>query len=84
MATTHETMPRAEVVNAVCGCETHGVERKAIAVEPSIKVANLKRLRRIEGQIRGLQKMVEGIAIALTSWSRSPRSRRLCEPSDAP
>jgi DNA-binding FrmR family transcriptional regulator len=53
-------MPRAEVVNAVCGCETHGVERKAIAVEPSIKVANLKRLRRIEGQIRGLQKMVEG------------------------
>ena len=38
MATTHETMPRAEVVNAVCGCETHAVERKAIAVEPSIKV----------------------------------------------
>jgi CsoR family transcriptional regulator, copper-sensing transcriptional repressor len=60
MATTHETMPRAEVVNAVCGCETHTVERKAIAVEPSIKAANLKRLRRIEGQIRGLQKMVEG------------------------
>ena len=60
MAMTHETMPRAEVVNAVCGCETHAVERKAIAVDPSIKVANLKRLRRIEGQIRGLQKMVEG------------------------
>jgi DNA-binding FrmR family transcriptional regulator len=31
----------------------------ADAVEPAIKDANLKRLRRIEGQIRGLQKMVE-------------------------
>jgi DNA-binding FrmR family transcriptional regulator len=31
----------------------------AIAVDPEIKSANLKRLRRIEGQIRGLQKMVE-------------------------
>jgi DNA-binding FrmR family transcriptional regulator len=31
----------------------------AEAVEPDIKAANLKRLRRIEGQIRGLQKMVE-------------------------
>ena len=50
MATTHETMPRTEVVNAVCGCETHAVERKAFAVDSSIKTANLKRLRRIEGQ----------------------------------
>jgi DNA-binding FrmR family transcriptional regulator len=33
--------------------------RKAVAVDPEIKVSNLKRLRRIEGQIRGLQKMVE-------------------------
>jgi DNA-binding FrmR family transcriptional regulator len=31
----------------------------AEAVDPAIKEANLKRLRRIEGQIRGLQKMVE-------------------------
>ena len=31
----------------------------ADAVEPAIKDSNLKRLRRIEGQIRGLQKMVE-------------------------
>jgi CsoR family transcriptional regulator, copper-sensing transcriptional repressor len=35
------------------------VPRKAHGVEPDIKTANLKRLRRIEGQIRGLQKMVE-------------------------
>ena len=34
-------------------------ERKATAVDPSLKRSNLTRLRRIEGQIRGLQKMVE-------------------------
>jgi DNA-binding FrmR family transcriptional regulator len=40
-----------------CGC---GVgERKAAAVDPEIKDRNLKRLRRIEGQVRGLQRMVE-------------------------
>ena len=32
---------------------------KALAVDPDIKAANLRRLRRIEGQIRGLRKMVE-------------------------
>ncbi len=31
----------------------------ATGVDPEIKDANLKRLRRIEGQIRGLHKMVE-------------------------
>jgi DNA-binding FrmR family transcriptional regulator len=34
-------------------------ERKALGVDPEIKASNLKRLRRIEGQVRGLQKMVE-------------------------
>jgi len=33
--------------------------RKARGVDPQIKARNLKRLRRIEGQIRGLQKMVD-------------------------
>jgi DNA-binding FrmR family transcriptional regulator len=33
--------------------------RKAIAVSPGVRASNLKRLRRIEGQVRGLQKMVE-------------------------
>ena len=33
--------------------------RHAVAVDPEIKERNLKRLRRIEGQVRGLQKMVE-------------------------
>ena len=34
-------------------------ERKAVAVDDEVKTANRKRLRRIEGQVRGLQKMVE-------------------------
>lgn len=41
------------------GSIPHGGGRKAIGVDPDIKERNLKRLRRIEGQIRGLQKMVE-------------------------
>jgi DNA-binding FrmR family transcriptional regulator len=32
--------------------------RKAAGVEEDLKAANLNRLRRIEGQVRGLQKMV--------------------------
>jgi len=35
-----------------------GSGKKAIRVEPEIKEGNQKRLRRIEGQVRGLQKMV--------------------------
>ncbi len=35
----------------------HG--KKAVGVDAGLKEANQKRLRRIEGQIRGLQKMVE-------------------------
>jgi DNA-binding FrmR family transcriptional regulator len=45
-----------------CGCAMQGDEtagRKAVAVDPEAKDRNLKRLRRIEGQVRGLQKMVE-------------------------
>lgn len=33
--------------------------RKAAGADPEIKNRTLKRLRRIEGQVRGLQKMVE-------------------------
>lgn len=31
----------------------------AVAVDPATKARNLRRLRRIEGQVRGLQRMVE-------------------------
>jgi CsoR family transcriptional regulator, copper-sensing transcriptional repressor len=53
-----ETMTRI----ADCACGTHqtsGGPRKAVGVDPDIKARNLKRLRRIEGQVRGLQKMIE-------------------------
>lgn len=33
--------------------------KKAVGVEPDIKARNLRRLRRIEGQVRGLHKMIE-------------------------
>lgn len=43
-----------------CGCGSHDeTDRKALAVDPDTKARNLTRLRRIEGQIRGLHKMVE-------------------------
>src|SRR4249920_1601569 len=41
------------------GNGTRGPGRKAVGVDRELKDANQKRLRRIEGQIRGLQKMVE-------------------------
>jgi DNA-binding FrmR family transcriptional regulator len=53
--------PRAQGPAApTCACDVRdGDDRKAIGVDPEIKDRNLKRLRRIEGQVRGLQKMIE-------------------------
>jgi CsoR family transcriptional regulator, copper-sensing transcriptional repressor len=47
--------------DAECGCAVRDASatRKALAVDPEVKAANLRRLRRIEGQVRGLQKMVD-------------------------
>ena len=45
--------------SAACGCGAHQKSRKAVAVDPEIKSSNLKRLRRIEGQVRGVQRMVD-------------------------
>ncbi len=44
---------------ANCACDSESGGRKAIGVDPGLKAANQNRLRRIEGQIRGLEKMVE-------------------------
>ena len=52
---------------AACGCGVEGgadedagdEARKAAGVDPDLKERNLNRLRRIEGQVRGLQRMVE-------------------------
>ena len=43
-----------------CACGTRpGDGVHAVAVDPEVKRSVLTRLRRIEGQVRGLQKMVE-------------------------
>src|ERR1700719_3727909 len=44
---------------ASCGCGAQNKSRKALAVDPEIKSSNLHRLRRIEGQVRGLQRLVQ-------------------------
>lgn len=55
MSATTPKQPHKRAAN--CACDTN--HRKAAGVDPEIKAANRTRLRRIEGQIRGLQKMVE-------------------------
>jgi DNA-binding FrmR family transcriptional regulator len=52
------TQSKSTTVACGCGVE-EASERKALGVDAGIKQRNLKRLRRIEGQVRGLQKMVE-------------------------
>jgi DNA-binding FrmR family transcriptional regulator len=61
MTTKTKRAPLAMAPGATCGCGVHESEggRKATAVDPDTKDRNLRRLRRIEGQVRGLQKMVE-------------------------
>jgi CsoR family transcriptional regulator, copper-sensing transcriptional repressor len=48
---------------AACGCgsatDNAGSGRRAVAVDADAKDRNIKRLRRIEGQVRGLQRMVD-------------------------
>jgi CsoR family transcriptional regulator, copper-sensing transcriptional repressor len=57
LSSQRKTPARSQPAN--CACAIPGEPRKAIAVDPELKEANRNRLRRIEGQIRGLQKMVE-------------------------
>jgi CsoR family transcriptional regulator, copper-sensing transcriptional repressor len=54
-----EMSDAVETAACGCGCGTEAGVRKAHGVDPAIKERNLKRLRRIEGQVRGLQRMVE-------------------------
>ena len=66
-ASHHDAAPDASssaLTVLQCGCAlphdaSESGERKAVAVDPEAKARNVKRLRRIEGQVRGLQKMVE-------------------------
>ncbi len=52
----------AEPSVCACGAEAAGADgeaRRAVGVDPERKRSSLNRLRRIEGQVRGLQRMVE-------------------------
>ncbi len=56
-------MPKKKVTlsaRAIHACEIPVDGRKAVGVDPEIKTSNLQRLSRIEGQLRGIQRMVEG------------------------
>ena len=62
MAQSHAHEPTSATAVVGCGCAVGDAEdspRRAVAVDPEIKARNVRRLRRIEGQIRGLQKMVD-------------------------
>ena len=55
MTTTPDEIAHA----AHCGCGAQdGDDRHAVAVDADAKERNTKRQRRIEGQVRGIQKMV--------------------------
>jgi DNA-binding FrmR family transcriptional regulator len=60
-APTPATLRPGRDVDALepCGCGCTVGDRKAVEVDPQIKDRNVKRLRRIEGQVRGLQRMIE-------------------------
>ena len=52
----------SEPLTPICGCAASaddGSTRKAVKVDQAIKERNLKRLRRIAGQVGGLERMVE-------------------------
>ena len=58
MGYTHMGTKRTKEQDGECpACEPD--DRKALHVDPETKASNIRRLRRIEGQVRGLQKMVE-------------------------
>jgi DNA-binding FrmR family transcriptional regulator len=61
---TQQRKPASDATAPTCECgplhngaAAHGAH--AVAVDASIKEANLKQLRRIEGQVRGIAAMVE-------------------------
>ena len=58
MPVTSSSRVKTEAHTILCACQV-GPGHKALAVDPALKKSNQKRLRRIEGQVRGLQKMVE-------------------------
>ena len=52
-------MASKRATKAAASCETGPSDRKAVAVDADAKTRNLARLRRVEGQVRGIHRMVE-------------------------
>jgi CsoR family transcriptional regulator, copper-sensing transcriptional repressor len=60
MATDRNPIVDDQVAGAHCAVDADAQgDRHAAGVDAEIKERNLKRLRRVEGQVRGLQRMVE-------------------------
>jgi len=63
MAVKHKKAASTAAAACACGVEhepvTTGGARKAHGVDAATKAANLRRLKRIEGQVRGIQRMIE-------------------------
>jgi DNA-binding FrmR family transcriptional regulator len=51
--------PAAQKPSPPPNCTTDGDEKLAVAVDPDLKSAAVRRLRRIAGQVRGLESMVD-------------------------
>jgi hypothetical protein len=79
MKTNVKRAESAAIDGAECGRAVREAprSRKAVGVDPEAKSRNLTRLRRIEGQVRGLLKMVDDRYCA-TSSRRFRRCRRHC------
>ena len=58
-STKRASLQLAQVPSCGCAAQESGEGRKAVAVDADVKERNVKRLRRVEGQVRGIQKMVE-------------------------
>jgi DNA-binding FrmR family transcriptional regulator len=56
-ATKRQSGAQAAGQGSACGCAV-GTGGRAAGVDADVKTRNLNRLRRIEGQVRGLQQMV--------------------------
>jgi DNA-binding FrmR family transcriptional regulator len=59
MTTKKATLKPTTANETSCAREPDVPGRKAVGVDPEIKASNLRRLSRIEGQVRGIQRMVE-------------------------
>ena len=59
MATKKTSQKSIPGTHGGVSCAVDSSQRKAVGVDPEIKASNLRRLGRIEGQIRGIQRMIE-------------------------